>query len=135
MKRNISITVDSSKTDLNIVYINNISSIVNYSCDSIFIDCLEYLIENDHSIIIKALLEKLRQDGRLIIVFNNTQTIAEKFINRSISHTEFLRYFSNKQSLVSIESLYTMVNFQLFNILDIDINDSTIKLVLERKSI
>jgi predicted SAM-dependent methyltransferase len=133
MKRNITITLDNSNTQTDHVCINDLSSIVNYSCDSIILFILEYLQEKDHAIVMKTLLEKLRPNGKLIIAANNAKYIAKQFIDSSISHDAFLKFFANKQSLVSVESLYTMVDFQYFDIVDLDINTNTIKIILERK--
>lgn len=135
MKRNIIVTIDNSIDDAEHVHINNLSSIINYSCDSISLYILEYLKEKDHTILVKSLLEKLRPGGKLILAANNATYIAQQFVNSSISHESFLKFFTNKQSLVSLESLYTMVDFQFFDIIDLDINSNTIKLVLERKNI
>jgi SAM-dependent methyltransferase len=135
MKRNIVVTIDNSIDDEDHVHVNNLSSIVNYSCDSISLYVLEYLKEKDHIILVKSLLEKLRPGGRLILAANNAMCIAQQFVNSSISHESFLKFFANKQSLVSLESLYTMIDFEFFDIIDLDINNNTIKLVIERKHI
>jgi predicted SAM-dependent methyltransferase len=133
MKRNITITINDSVTDKNFIHIGQLSSIVNFSCDSVLLNILEYLQEKDHNIVIATLLEKLRPGGKLIIAFNNAKHIAKEFVRSSISCDVFLNFFRNKQSLVSLDSLYTMINFEQFNIIDIDINTNTTKLVLERK--
>jgi predicted SAM-dependent methyltransferase len=133
MKRNITITVNDSVTDKNFIHISQLSSIVNFSCDSVLLNILEYLQEKDHNIVIATLLEKLRPGGKLIIAFNNAKHIAKEFLSSSISCDAFLNFFRNKQSLVSLDSLYTMINFEQFDIIDIDINTNTTKLLLERK--
>jgi SAM-dependent methyltransferase len=135
MKRNIIVTIDNSIDDEDHVHVNNLSSTVNYSCDSISLYVLEYLKEKDHIILVKSLLEKLRPGGRLLLAANNAKSIAQQFVNSSISHESFLKFFTNKQSLVSLESLYTMIDFEFFDIIDLDINNNTIKLVIERKHI
>lgn len=134
MKRNIMITIEESSKDPNTVHINNINSIVNYSCDSISINCLEYLSEQDHPTVLSYLLNKLRPHGRLVIKANNSLDIASRFLQRSISHQDFLQFFANKQSLISIESIYTLINFTEFDLVDLDITNDTIKIVLERKT-
>lgn len=133
MKRNIVVAIDESNKDPNVVHINNMNTIVNYSCDSVSINCLEYLNEQDHPTVLSHLLSKLRPRGRLIIKANNSLDIASRFLQRSISHQDFLRFFANKQSLISIESIYTLINFTEFDLVDLDITNDNIKIVLERK--
>lgn len=133
MKRNISIVIDPLQEKDEYIHINNISSIVNYSCDSIIINCLEYLLEKDHEIIIKILLDKIRKSGKLIISINNVHNIAQDFINRTISNNDFLKFFSNKQSLLSLESLYSYIDFNYFELINIDINEQFYILTLEKK--
>lgn len=133
MKRNLKITIDSTSNNENSVYINNIDSIINYSCDSIEIDCLEFLQESVHSTVVKLLLEKLRQKGRLIISISNPKVVAENFLNDSVSYQKFLEFFKNRQSLVSPEILYTMIDFNSFDIAHLDIVEYITTIVFERK--
>jgi len=135
MKRNLTITVDSSTKQDGFIHINQISSIINYSCDSIVLDCLEYLQEKDHAIVFGVLLEKLRPTGRLIVSISNAKDIASSFINATISSSDFLRFFTNKQSLLSIESIYTFIDFNHYDIITLDIDDSSLTIVIERKNI
>jgi chemotaxis methyl-accepting protein methylase len=135
MKRNIVITLDESSKDPNAVHVNNINTIVNYSCDSVGVNCLEYLSEQDHTTVLSHLLNKLRPHGRLVIKANNSLDIASRFLQRSISHQDFLRFFANKQSLISIESIYTLINFTEFDLVDLDITNDNVKIVLERKTV
>lgn len=135
MKRNILITIEESNQNPNIVHINNLNSIVNYSCDSVTMDYLEYLNEADHNIVLSHLFGKLRPSGRLIIKINNSLNIASKFLQKSISNQDFLRFFTNKRSLPSIESIYSLVNFTEFDLVDLDITDDIIKIILERKPV
>lgn len=133
MKRNLKITIDSTSNNENSVYINNIDSIVNYSCDSIEIDCLEFLQESVHNTVVKLLLEKLRQKGRLIISISNPKIVAENFLNDSVSYQKFLEFFKNRQSLVSPEILYTMIDFNSFDIIHLDTIEYITTIVFERK--
>lgn len=135
MKRNILITTDESSKAPDNVHINDLNSIVNYSCDSIAISCLEYLNEQDHSIVLSHLSNKLRPAGRLIIKINNSTNIASKFLQKSVSNQDFLKFFANKHSLVSIESIYALINFTEFDLIDLDITEDSIKVVLERKPV
>lgn len=135
MKRNILITIDPSNKNPNCVHINNINSIVNGSYDSITIDCLEYLLEKDHPVVLTQLLGKLRPNGCLVIKILNSLDITSKFLKKSVSNQEFLRFFANKQSLLSIESIYAIINFTEFNLIDLNITEDIIKIVLERKDI
>lgn len=135
MKRNIKISVDPSIDQKDIVHINNLSSIVNHSCDSIVLDILEYLRENDHSTVIRVLLDKLRPSGKLIILFSNCKNIAQNYIDAAISSGDFLNFFANKQSLLSVESIYTLIDFQQFDISNIDMSTTHIVLEIERKNI
>jgi predicted SAM-dependent methyltransferase len=135
MKRNITIVIDPSKEDSSHVHINNLNSIVNHSCDSITIDILEYLKESDHQVIIRILLEKLRQSGRLSIIISNAKSIAQQYIKSAISNDSFLNFFANKQSLISVESLYTFMDFALFDMIDLDITNTFITIVFERKEL
>lgn len=135
MKRNIQITIDPSIDRKNVVHINNLSSIINHSCDSIILDILEYLRENDHSTVVRLLLEKLRPFGKLIILFSNCKNIAQNYIDSAISSSDFLNFFTNKQSLLSVESVYTLIDFQQFDISNIDISSNRIVLEIERKNI
>jgi precorrin-6B methylase 2 len=134
MQRNLNITIDSTNQKNNHIYIANIPSIVNYSCDSIFIDCLEYLQNKDLSNIIKILLEKIRPSGKLVISINNVDSIVDQFSKRSISHNEFLLFFANKQNLISVENIYTLIDFQSFDLLDIKYENNFITLIIERKN-
>lgn len=133
MMRNITITTDQSQQSPEYIHIANIESIVNYSCDNISVECLEYLFEQDHRIVVSNLLNKLRDKGRLIIKTSNAQNIAQKFIQKNISNSEFLNFFVNKKSIISIETIYTLIDFDTFDLLDTNITEHTIKVVLERK--
>ena len=135
MKRNIKITIDPSIDQKDIVHINNLSSIINHSCDSIALDILEYLRENHHSTVMKLLLEKLRPSGKLVILFSNCKNIAQNYIDSTISSSDFLSFFANKQSLLSVESIYTLIDFQQFDISNIDMSTTHIVLEIERKNI
>lgn len=135
MKRNIKITVDPSINQKDVVHINNLSSIINYSCDSIVLDILEYLRESDHSAVTKLLLEKLRPSGKLIILFSNCKNITQNYIDSTISSSEFLSFFANKQSLLSIESIYTLIDFEQFDVINVDVAATHILLEIERKNI
>lgn len=135
MKRNLIITVDTSIKQDGFVHINQISSIVNYSCDSITLDCIEYLQEKDHAVVFSVLLEKLRPGGRLVVSISNAKEIANNFINAAISCNDFLKFFTNKQSLSSIEAIYTFIDFKNYDILTLDIDNSSITIVIERKNI
>jgi len=133
MRRNITITTNPDNLQQNNIFINQIPSIVNYSCDNIFIDCLEHIQEKDLASIITILLEKIRPQGKLIISINNVDSIIDKFSKRSISHNEFLLFFANKQNLISVENIYTLIDFQSFDILDIKYEDNSITIIIERK--
>lgn len=135
MKRNIKISVDPSIDQKDVVHINNLSSIINHSCDSIALDILEYLRENDHPTVIRVLLDKLRPSGKLIILFSNCKNIAQNYIDAAISSSDFLNFFANKQSLLSVESIYTLIDFQQFDISNIDMSTTHIILEIERKNI
>lgn len=135
MKRNIIVAIEESNQKPNVVHINNLNSIVNYSCDSVTMDYLEYLNEADHPIIMSHLFGKLRPSGRLIIKINNSLNIASKFLQKSISNQDFLKFFMYKKSLLSIDSIYSLVNFTEFDLIDLDITDDIIKIILERKTV
>lgn len=135
MKRNISITIEPKTNQSNAVHINNLSSIINYSCDSISIDILEFLQEKDHAQIIKYLLEKLRPNGRLIVTINNAKNIAKNYLESVISSKDFLELFTNKQSLLSIDSIYTFIDFEAFDIANIDVSSTQITAIIERKNL
>jgi predicted SAM-dependent methyltransferase len=134
MQRNLNITIDQLNQSNSNIFINNIPSIVNYSCDSIFIDCLEYIPEKDLSSVVKILLDKIRPSGKLIISINNVDNIVNQFYKRSISHNEFLKFFTNKQNLLSVENIYTLIDFQTFDLLDIKYEDNFITILIERKN-
>jgi hypothetical protein len=135
MKRNIFITIDNSNNNPEYIHITKIESIINHSCDSIIINCLEYIDNTDHAIVLTNLLNKIRLNGRLIIKTNNATNIATRFLEKTISEQDFLKFFTNKRSLVSVESIYTIVDFKVFDMIDLDITDDIIKIVLERKSL
>jgi len=135
MKRNITISIDSQIDKPNTVHINNLQSLVNHSCDSISIGILEFLQEKDHEQIIKYLLEKLRPSGKLIITINNAKNIAKNYAEAAISSEDFLQLFSSKQSLLTIESVYTFIDFQAFDIANLDVSPTQITAVIERKQI
>jgi len=134
MKRNIIITIDESKIDKEHIHINNMSSIVNYSCDSVTIDCLEYLEETNHHLVLSHLTNKIRLNGKLILKINNSDSICTKFLQKTISNQEFLNFFSNKRSLISVENIYSIIDFKIFDLMDLDISENAIKIVLERKN-
>lgn len=133
MTRNIKITIDSTTNNENLVYINNINSIVNYACDSIEIDCLEALSEQTHASVINILLNKLRPKGKLIVSIYNPKIIAENFLASTISNQEFLQFFINKQSLLSLEALYTFIDFNSFDIIHLQSMGHIMTLIVERK--
>lgn len=135
MKRNINITIDQSKNQQDSIFINEIPSIVNYSCDSIFLDCLEYISEKDLPLIIKVLSEKLRPKGKLIIHINNVDSIIQQFIKKSISHSDLLKFFANKQNLISVDTIYTLIDFQNFELIECQFEQTFIKLIIERNNL
>jgi predicted SAM-dependent methyltransferase len=135
MNSNIYITLDEKTSDNNNVFINNIPKIINYSCDSIYVDCLEYLKEEDIKKTIQILSNKLKLGGKLIVSIYNAKSIALTFLNESISTQSFLQFFQHKQTILNLDNLYTFIDFQSMKITDLDISETNIKLIIERSSL
>lgn len=133
MTRNIKITIDNTINNENVIHINNLDSIINYSCDSVELDCLEFLSDKVHGHVIASLLNKLRQHGKLIISIYNPKIIAENLLGDSISNQEFLRFFANKQSLLSLDTLYTFIDFNTFDIIHLQSLGPILTVIVERK--
>ncbi|NBX73096.1 MAG: hypothetical protein EBQ89_02225 [Alphaproteobacteria bacterium] len=134
MSRNINISI-TEPSDKNTIHINDLASIINYSCDSIKVACLEFLPENAHGQVINILLSKLKPLGKLIITINNVTSITKNFMAGSMSYQDFLTFFQNKQSLLSIDSLYTFIDFNTFDIIHINQEEYFTTLFLERKQL
>jgi hypothetical protein len=135
MKRNLIITIDPQSVNNNVIFINDIDNIVNYSCDSIEISILEYIEDKNHKMVIGVLAEKIRPSGKLIINISNAISIAKNFVSYSITSQNFLNFFKNKVSLLSIDLLYSMIDFDSMFVIDTDIKEDHITLILERKPI
>lgn len=131
MNRNLTITIDQNIKDPSIVFINDISKIVNNSCDSIYIDCLEYLIESDAKPIVSILSDKLKPKGKLIISIVNAHCIASSFLYQELSGSQFLGFFKNKQNILSLDLLFSFIDFSRMKILNIDTQPNFIKLIIE----
>ena len=71
----------------------------------------------------------------MVVSISNAKDIANNFVNATISSGDFLRFFINKQSLLSIESIYTFIDFKHYDILTLDTDDTSITIVIERKNI
>lgn len=134
MKRNLTIVIEPTNNPEQ-VHINNLQSIVNYSCDTIIMSYLEYLLEKDHHTILKILLEKLRPSGRLILQISNIKSITENWLKQSISSQEFLNSISNKQSILSLDNIYTYIDFKVFDITNIITDQNSISIEIERKTL
>lgn len=132
-QRNLTITIEKDNKDHDKIYIGDIESIVNFSCDNITIACLEFIDENNHPLIIKCLLDKLRPLGKLSIVFLNTKIITQNYLQSKILAKDFLNYFRHKNSILSVESIYTYIDFKVFDIINIHYNSDLIQISIERK--
>lgn len=132
MKRNLTITLDQSQQNSNIIFINNIDSLVNHSCDSIEMSMLEYIEDKHHAILIKTLVDKLRPSGKLIIKISNAVSVAQNFASYQMSSKNFLAFFQNKQSILSLDLLYSMIDPNIVSIIETDITPTHITMILER---
>jgi cyclopropane fatty-acyl-phospholipid synthase-like methyltransferase len=135
MKRNINITnqfVKDSIPNTTPVDVSNINSLVNYSVDSIICGMLEYVDDKEFEAFITSLLEKIRNEGNIIIKFVNLKKLFIEYINQQIPSSEVFKYLTNKKNILCPDRIINILNQNSFMILKMDQNENYFTIMAQR---
>jgi len=135
MKRNINITNEFVKDTIpntSSVDISNIDNLVNYSVDSIICGVLEYIEDNECELFVTSLLEKMRNEGNIIIKFVNFKKLFIEYINQQISSAKVFQYLRNKKNMLCPDKVINILNQNGFMILKMDQNENYFTIMSQR---
>ena len=135
MNRNINIYCDTAKDiipNIDNINISKITDIINFSVDYIYCGILEH-IESDHLIrIFNELSDKIRIGGKLIIKFSDIKELSNRYISNTIDNDAFISCVKNKKQIISLNSIYPIIDTNSFRIIKVDRIDTLINITLER---
>ena len=135
MNRNINIYCDTAKDiipNIDNINISKIKDIINFSVDYIYCGILEH-IESDHLIrIFNELSDKIRIGGKLIIKFSDIKELSNRYISNTIDNDTFISCVKNKKQIISLNSIYSIIDANSFRIIKVDRIDTLINITLER---
>ena len=135
MNRNINIYCDTAKDiipNIDNINISKIKDIINFSVDYIYCGILEH-IESDHLIrIFNELSDKIRIGGKLIIKFSDIKELSNRYISNTIDDSTFISCVKNKKQIISLNSIYPIIDTNSFRIIKVDRIDMLINITLER---
>jgi len=135
MNRNINIYCDTAKDiipNIDNINISKITDIINFSVDYIYCGILEH-IESDHLIrIFNELSDKIRIGGKLIIKFSDIKELSNRYISNTIDDSTFISCVKNKKQIISLNSIYPIIDTNSFRIIKVDRIDMIINITLER---
>lgn len=126
--------VKKSSNVTNINY-NEISSIVNHSASHINCEYLNYIDLQESKLNIESLLNKLKPGGTLTVSILNAKKHAHNFINNRISGNDFLQKIIHFKSLLSTEDIYTLLDHNTCNILQLNTDHEYISITIERTKV
>ena len=135
MNRNINIYCDTAKDiipNIDNINISKIKDIINFSVDYIYCGILEH-IESDHLIrIFNEISDKIRIGGKLIIKFSDIKELSNRYISNTIDNDAFISCVKNKKQIISLNSIYSIIDANSFRIIKVDRIDTLINITLER---
>ena len=135
MNRNINIYCDTAKDiipNIDNINISKIKDIINFSVDYIYCGILEH-IESDYLIpIFNELSDKIRIGGKLIIKFSDIKELSNRYISNTIDDSTFISCVKNKKQIISLNSIYPIIDTNSFRIIKVDRIDMLINITLER---
>lgn len=137
MNRTINIVSDIARVQIpnaDSIDLSKIDSIINCSIDTIFLYIVEYIKPEHVKHILLSLLEKLRPEGNIIIRFADLKKICELYNKNEITDGEFFAYVQNKNNILSIDFIMTIISDK-FVITKIDYIDNHIITIIQRKSL
>ena len=135
MKRNINITnqfVKDSIPNTTSIDISNIDSLVNYSVDSIICGILEYIDDAQFENFIASLLEKIRNEGNVIIKFVNFKKLFIEYVNQQTPSAQVFKYLLNKKNILSPDKVINVLNQNNFMIVKMDQNENYFTIIAQR---
>lgn len=135
MNRNFNIVLPNNQViDKNLINIdiNNLSTIINCSADTVVCSCLEYLDSSKLESSITDIMGKIKPGGKIIFKIIDFKQHSLDFINGSISGQELLDKIKYINSLLSIEDIYTKIDSNTMKVVQIYKENKTITIVLER---
>jgi len=135
MKRNINIVnqfVKDSIPNTDQVNSENIDSLVNYSIDSVICGTLEYIKDSEFEPYLLSLLEKIREEGNIIIKFVNFKKLFIEYINQQISGSKVFNSLENKRNMLSPDKVVNILNKNSFMILKIDQHEDHFIIMAQR---
>lgn len=135
MKRNLTISTNVTDPGQNIVSIKDIGGIVNYSTDLVLCDTLESIEPNNLQSFISQLLNKVRPSGYVVFKFLDTKKICAEFLSNKISTENFVNYFNSKNNLVTLDTLYSLLDTKTFAIMKVQQEQDSISLTIQRMSV
>ena len=135
MKRNVNITNQFVKNNIlntDSVDASNIHSLVNYSIDSIVCGMLEYVDDAEFEPAITSMLEKIRNEGNIIIKFINFKKLFIEYINQQISSSQLFTHLTNKKNILCPDKVVNILNKNNFVILKMDQNENYFTIMAQR---
>jgi hypothetical protein len=135
MKRNINITNQFIKDiipNTSSVDVSNINSLVNYSVDSIICGILEYIDDTEFNSFVPSLLEKMRDEGNIIIKFVNFKKLFIEYVNQQTSSSQVFQYLTNKKNILCPDKVINILNENGFMILKMDQNENYFTIMAQR---
>lgn len=114
------------------VLINNIDQIVNHSADNVICACLEYQAKGNLSNIIAQTLSKLKPKAQLTISFSDFKKLCEDFLNSKVSTTQIFDSLKGKSNMLIVEDILALIDINTFKLVNINYNEYSIHIVIER---
>lgn len=122
--------------DYSKIMVDHISKIINHSADKIICTCLEYQDKTKISTTINDMLNKIRPQGQINIVFTNFKQVFHDFLNSKIDASTVFSLLRGKANMLVAEDILTMIDLNLYRIINHTTTDNyTTSIVIERIAI
>lgn len=135
MKRHINITnqfFQESIPNTSQVDIANIDSLVNYSIDSIVCNVLEYIDDNKLQPFLISVIEKIRDNGKIVIKFVNFKKLFIEHINQQTGGAEIFSQLTNKKNILSLDKIINLLNINGLMVLKVDQDNNQFSILAQR---
>lgn len=137
MKRNIHVTNQFNKRHLqgyDIVALDNMNTIVNYSVDSLVCTALEYVDEQKCETVLSSLLEKIRANGSITLIFMDTKDLISNYSNQKTKTSDLFLALNNKKNLLTLDKVIMMLNKYSFIVSKIDRDNKDVVLIAHKQN-
>lgn len=114
---------------------NNVEQIINHSADNILCSCLEYQDKSNLQTLIVQALSKIKPQGQITIGLTNFKKLFEDFLNSKIPPSQIFESLKGKSNIVIIEDILTALDANAFKLININYNEYSINISIERISI